>query len=282
MKRYCFLIFFLLCFQFVTKAQAIEDLLKEQLYQKADYYFEQNDLFKADSLYTGLLKNYPDRNAYYKLGLIKYRMNNICESCKYFEMSFDFLYEKLCKKLDSVMYEKQSDTLVKYYGLQWVTACSGRKVRYYKCNMLTRKAVGYEIISKNSVEGNLPLRKDSFPDFAAMKPDSYQVFDEFNLDSIIEYPLYSGGDKARLNFLRENMKYPEGTNSSGTVYITFKISKGGQVNSIGILQGVDYFLDEEARRVVGLMPKWIPGKIRGEISEIQFNIPLKFTLISLQ
>ncbi len=270
------------CFQFVTKAQAIEDLLKEQLYQKADYYFEQNDLFKADSLYTGLLKNYPNRNAYYKLGLIKYRMNNICESCKYFEMSSDFLHEKLCKKLDSVMYEKQSDTLVKYYGLQWITACNARKVRYYKCNMLTRKAVGYEIISKNSVEGNLPLRKDSFPDFVAMMPDSYQVFDEFNLDSIIEYPLYSGGDKARLNFLRENMKYPKGTNSSGTVYITFKISKVWQVNSIEILQGVDYFLDEEAKRVVGLMPKWIPGKIRGEISEIQFNIPLKFTLISLQ
>ncbi|NLF41863.1 MAG: hypothetical protein GX587_04145, partial [Bacteroidales bacterium] len=37
-------------------------------------------------------------------------------------------------------------------------------------------------------------------------------------------------------------------------------------------------LDEEALRVVSNMPKWKPGKHKGELVRVAFNVPIKFAL----
>jgi len=45
---------------------------------------------------------------------------------------------------------------------------------------------------------------------------------------------------------------------------------------IRILRGIGGGCDEEAIRVVKMMPKWIPGEHRGTKVDVQFNLPIKF------
>jgi len=96
-----------------------------------------------------------------------------------------------------------------------------------------------------------------------------------------DMPKFPGGDEARANYLASNIKYPEAARKSGvqgTCYITFVIDKDGSVSDVKVLRGIGGGCDEEAVRVVKSMPKWEPGKQRGEAVRVQFNMPVKFAL----
>jgi protein TonB len=92
---------------------------------------------------------------------------------------------------------------------------------------------------------------------------------------------YPGGEEGRQKFLQDNLRYPAIARESGiqgTIYITFVVERDGSLTDIKILRGIGGGCDEEAMRVVKLMPKWAPGKQRGKAVRTQFNMPIKFTL----
>jgi len=94
-------------------------------------------------------------------------------------------------------------------------------------------------------------------------------------------PEYPGGDEARLNFLRNNIKYPQMAREAGiqgTVFVGFVVEKDGSVTQVKVLRGIGGGCDEEAIRVTKLMPKWKPGKQRGKEVRVSYNMPIKFTL----
>jgi periplasmic protein TonB len=96
-----------------------------------------------------------------------------------------------------------------------------------------------------------------------------------------EMPSFPGGDEARIKFLTENIKYPQMAKESGiqgTVYVTFVINEKGKVADVRVLRGIGGGCDEEAIRVVNLMPPWNAGKQSGKAVRVQFNMPIKFTL----
>lgn len=97
-----------------------------------------------------------------------------------------------------------------------------------------------------------------------------------------EMPEYIGGDDARIKFISENVVYPtmaRESNIQGTVYVTFVVETDGSITDVKILRGIGGGCDEEAIRVVKIMPKWKPGKQTGKNVRVQFNLPIKFTLI---
>lgn len=96
-----------------------------------------------------------------------------------------------------------------------------------------------------------------------------------------ESPSYPGGDAGRIQFLQENIVYPQMARESGiqgTVYVTFVVERNGVVTDVRVLRGIGGGCDEEAVRVIKAMPKWNPGKQRGKPVRVQFNMPIKFTL----
>lgn len=96
-----------------------------------------------------------------------------------------------------------------------------------------------------------------------------------------ENPQFPGGDEGRMKFFKDNMKYPEEAKKQGiqgVIFVTFVIETDGRVTDARILRGLGYGLEEEALRVVNMMPNWIPGKQRGENVRVQFNMPIRFTL----
>ena len=96
-----------------------------------------------------------------------------------------------------------------------------------------------------------------------------------------EQPGYPGGDEARIKFLQDNIKYPEEAKElgvQGKVFVTFVVEVDGSITDVRVLRGIGAGCDEEAVRVVKSMPRWVPGKQRGQPVRVQFNLPIKFTL----
>jgi TonB family protein len=98
------------------------------------------------------------------------------------------------------------------------------------------------------------------------------------IDILPEYP---GGPDAFNKFLKENINYPKQSkkdNIEGTVMAKFIISKTGKIKDLGIKESVNPEIDNEAIRVIQLMPNWIPGEKDGEKVDVQFFLPIGFKL----
>jgi TonB family protein len=94
-------------------------------------------------------------------------------------------------------------------------------------------------------------------------------------------PEFPGGDEARMNYLAHSLKYPQEArenNIQGTVYVEFVVEIDGSLTRIKVLRGIGSGCDEECVRVVKLMPKWNPGKQRGNPVRSQFVLPVQFIL----
>jgi len=96
-------------------------------------------------------------------------------------------------------------------------------------------------------------------------------------------PSYKGGDEARIKFLVGNIKYPEEAMKNriqGKVFVNFIVRTDGSVTDVNILRGIRGGCDEEAMRVVKMMPAWNPGMEKGKPVDVLFNLPIKFALDS--
>jgi len=99
---------------------------------------------------------------------------------------------------------------------------------------------------------------------------------EFSSES--EYP---GGPSALQRFLTRNLHYPENEvhrSMQGTVIVGFIVTKEGKINKIKIVRSVDDSIDQEAIRVIGLMPFWEPLIIGGILCDSYRTQPIVFTL----
>ena len=106
-----------------------------------------------------------------------------------------------------------------------------------------------------------------------------EIVDE-TVDQMASYP---GGIPALMNFLNENIKYPEQAEREGIegrVVAGFIVERDGSVSNIEILKSVHPLLDAEVVRVMSLMPNWIPGRQNGQPVRVKYSLPITFRLIS--
>jgi TonB family protein len=102
--------------------------------------------------------------------------------------------------------------------------------------------------------------------------------DEKVLTGVVEYqPQFPGGIKACEQFIKENLRYPDtGSDVQGRVIVSFMVERDGSLSDIKVVRGLDPAFDEEALRVVKMMPKWSPGATDGKISVMRYTIPIIF------
>ena len=88
-------------------------------------------------------------------------------------------------------------------------------------------------------------------------------------------------EQKMLEYIYKNIKYPAIARENGvegTVVITFVVETSGAISDATIARDIGATCGQEALRVVNMMPKWIPGKQRGNSVRVQFNLPVKFKL----
>jgi periplasmic protein TonB len=92
---------------------------------------------------------------------------------------------------------------------------------------------------------------------------------------------FKGGMNKLRKFIEKNLKYPHHNICvTGRVYIQFTVEKDGKVTNPIILRSLTKAYDDEAIRLVRLMPKWIPAKDYDgkKFIKSKFTIPINFTL----
>jgi len=96
-----------------------------------------------------------------------------------------------------------------------------------------------------------------------------------------EMPMFPGGEEALLDFLYTSIQYTEEAKENdieGLSVAQFIVEKDGSLSNIEILHSIGGGLDEEAMRVIGLMPNWQPGMQDGETVRVEYKLPIKFKL----
>ncbi|MDO4201958.1 MAG: energy transducer TonB [Bacteroidales bacterium] len=119
--------------------------------------------------------------------------------------------------------------------------------------------------------------KGKTPQDAEKGEQKYEVFDDYFEPT----PQFPGGDKAYVDYIKKNMRYPEEAKKKGIegrVFVQCVIEKDGSHNSYKVIKSADSLLNEEAIRIVKGMPKWIPGNDWGETKRVRYTMPITFKL----
>ena len=110
----------------------------------------------------------------------------------------------------------------------------------------------------------------------SVSKDDEKVFTE-----VEQLPVFPGGEDALMKFLSTNIHYPASAAEKrieGRVILRFIVRKTGEVSDVEVIRGLSPDCDQEAIRVISMIPKWPPGRQNGRDVSVYFTIPLKFML----
>ncbi len=96
-----------------------------------------------------------------------------------------------------------------------------------------------------------------------------------------QQPEFFGGQEAFAKFLQKNLRYPSNAARAGVqgkVFVAFTVGTDGKIEQAETIKGIGFGCDEEALRVVNLMPNWMPGKQSGRPVRVRFTLPIAFQL----
>ncbi len=96
-----------------------------------------------------------------------------------------------------------------------------------------------------------------------------------------QLPEYPGGVVEFMKWLTKTLKYPDEAlrrHTEGKVMVNFIVEKDGSLSNIKVVKSAGKLLDDEALRVMNLMPKWSPGKDKGKPCRTLMAIPIVFEI----
>ena len=105
--------------------------------------------------------------------------------------------------------------------------------------------------------------------------------DEEALKIVEQLPEYPGGMVEFMKWLTKTLKYPAEAlqrHTEGKVMVSFIVDKDGTLSDIKVVKSAGKLLDEEALRVMRLMPRWEPGKDKGKPCRSMIAIPIVFEI----
>ena len=160
------------------------------------------------------------------------------------------------------------------------------EVRYLERELEKRQRMGKAAVVAGLSVGLLGASQVALaqqPDTLRMDTIHEEVIEDGELfGCIVEtMPSFRGGQQKLFEFIGNNVVYPQEAKEAGIegkVFVEFYIEKDGTVTDGKVLKGIGYGCDEEALRVIGLMPKWYPGKQRGKAVRVRYTLPINFKL----
>ena len=115
-------------------------------------------------------------------------------------------------------------------------------------------------------------------DEKSLKKDSNDVVFACPIEIMAQY---QEGNAALMKFISDNLIWPEILNGScieGRVIVKFVVTETGELTDIKVVRSLEKHLDEEAVRVIKLMPKWIPAEINGRKISSYYTVPVLFKI----
>lgn len=110
------------------------------------------------------------------------------------------------------------------------------------------------------------------------RPDR-EAEDEPVYVAVEDHPEFPGGRRAMYTWLSKHLKYPKKAKKDGIegrVYVQFIVNKNGSLSDVEAVKYPSISLKEEAERVCRAMPRWEPGRQRGQPVRVRNTIPIYF------
>ena len=235
----------------------------DRINDKGSKHLEAKEYEQAISTFTESINLIPNKEAYYNRAIAYFNLQLMSKYCQDIQMASYYSFKDAKQLLNSDCFVRDT-SYVDINNLK----CDSTKYKFMKVSSTSKqlgifqftvydkssKAIfGYNVIEKDTIYTNLP-------------------------DKMPEYP---GGENALIAHLSTNIRYPvyaRDNGITGNVFVTFIVDETGKIENVKILKGVGGGCDEEAIRVVKLMPSWEPGLYNNVAVPVQYNLPIRFTL----
>lgn len=138
-----------------------------------------------------------------------------------------------------------------------------------------------EVIEEIEVDFNSDFDDDTVVEVIIFEEEKEEAIVEAPVDFAEHMPVPMAGIKEYYKFISKNIKYPNQARRMGVegkVYVQFVIAKDGSVRNIKTIKGIGFGCDKEAERVMGLSPKWKPGKQGARPVSVRMVLPIHFNL----
>ena len=166
---------------------------------------------------------------------------------------------------------------------------SGNYAERYKNVIITEQSKTGTVVLKNTTTLPIPPTPPTPPNPAAV----YQEFTKgvpVPFKSLSKAPIFPGCEQSddlkacfieKLHeFVRTNFNYPEAAKSQGIegrVYVSFVIDTNGNVTKLK-MRGPNPILENEAKRIISLLPTITPGEVDGKPVAMAMALPIAFRL----
>ena len=241
---------FLLAILIISVSSAFCQKEADDLFKKGNKFYKDKSYQKAIEYYTYSLDLDPVADVYYNRAQCYFKLMDSCNFCK------DLIHA-------SWLGDKES-------GKLYSSKCEIRDTIHESADTIFEEFPGYAY----SIQSRSICNTDSIYSYRNSKGE--------NIESAwIKMPEFPGGEMKRNIFLADNINYPINAANNGiqgVVYVSFVIEVDGRVTDIKLLKGPGGGLNEEAMRVVRLMPRWKPGSRRNIPIKFTFNMPVYFKL----
>ena len=104
--------------------------------------------------------------------------------------------------------------------------------------------------------------------------DSVVIY--FEVDELPKFK--SQGSQTIMEYIYSNIKYPSEADVSGSVIVSFVVTKHGNVEQIKIEKSLYIECDNEVKRVLLSMPKWEAGKKNNKFVGTLLLLSVKFKI----
>lgn len=155
---------------------------------------------------------------------------------------------------------------------------SGRYRFFYEVSLESRENIRMmaEFRLTNNYEKAKRAEKTPIPKTTVKNYVEAPKEDEQTVYQVVEeMPEFPGGMPALMEFIRKNLRHDKAEKKE-RVIIQIVVDKEGNATNLVVLRRTNPTLNEEALRIVSLMPKWKPGRQAGKNRNVKFAFPVAF------
>lgn len=155
---------------------------------------------------------------------------------------------------------------------------SGRYRFFYEVSLESRENIRMmaEFRLTNNYEKAKRAEKTPIPKTTVKNYVEAPKEDEQTVYQVVEeMPEFPGGMPALMKFIRKNLRHDKAEKKE-RVIIQIVVDKKGNATNPVVLRSTNPTLNEEALRIVSLMPKWKPGRQAGNNRNVKFVFPVAF------
>ena len=135
-------------------------------------------------------------------------------------------------------------------------------------------------------EEDVILRREESPDLFAISKSVDDINTSGTKGQVVfipaeKQPEFPGGIEKFYEIVKSHIKYPEQMRESkieGKSFVEFVVEKDGSVGNFKTIRDPGYGSEEEALRVIALLPKWNPGYQNGRPVSVRYQMPITFKL----